>query len=129
MYSMPKVIHPTMGLKAHVRAEHSVGKRTFQCFRCHKHFTYYNNLNRHLREFCEQGRDEDEKKRIYFILYECNRCDKCYMTKNGLALHVETIHEQHLRWTCICSANYSHSSNYMAHIKNCVLMKKKLQQA
>ena len=65
----PKSYTQPWDLKAHVRAEHSVGKRTFQCLRCHKYFTYYNNLNRHLREFCEQGRDGDEKKRIFFFFF------------------------------------------------------------
>ena len=122
----PKSYAQPWDLKAHVRAEHSVRKRTFQCFRCNKHFTYLSYMDRHLRQFCAQGRDDDEKKRQK-MLYECNRCDKWYMTKNGLALHVQTIHERHLRWTCICSANYSHSSRYRAHIKNCIFMKKKLQ--
>ena len=120
-YSQPWV------LKEHLRVDHGVGKRTFKCFRCNKHFTRSFYINLHLRQFCKKGRDEDEKKQKK-MLYECNRCDKWYMTKNGLSLHVQTIHEQHLRWTCVCAANYSRSSRYMAHIKNCIFMKKKLQQ-
>ena len=125
----PKSYTKSSSLKEHVRAEHSVRKRTFQCFRCHKYFTYSNSMYQHLREFCEQGMDEEEMERkAKKMLYECNRCDKWYMSKYGLALHVKTIHEQHLRWTCVCAANYSHSSKYSAHIKNCIFMKKKLQQ-
>ena len=51
-------------------------------------------MYQHLREFCEQGRDEEEMERkAKKMLYECNRCDKWYTTKNGLTLHVRTIHD------------------------------------
>ena len=36
----PKSYTKSRSLKAHVRAEHSVGKRTFQCFRCHNHCVF-----------------------------------------------------------------------------------------
>ena len=38
------------------------GKTKFECFHCHKHFMYFSDMNRHLRQFCEQGKDDDEKK-------------------------------------------------------------------
>ena len=125
----PKSYSQRWDLKEHLRVDHGVGKRTFQCFRCHKHFHYLSCMKYHEKLYCKEGRDEEEKERkAKEMLYNCNRCDKWYMTKNGLALHVQTIHEQHLRWTCVCAANYSHSSRYRAHIKNCIFMKKKLQQ-
>ena len=120
----PKSYTQPCVLKAHVRAEHSVGKRTFQCFRCNKHFTYLNYMNRHLRQFCEQGRDEDEKKRKK-MLYECNVCSKLYRSSGSLTQHVQNKHQHRVRWTCICAATFPDYRAYYYHIvKKCIIKKK-----
>ena len=115
-YSQPWV------LKAHVRAEHSVGQRSFQCFRCHKRFAYSEGMNLHLRQFCEQGRDEDGKKRKR-MLYECKVCSKLYTSNTSLIQHVRNIHEHHVRWTCLCAATFPGYPAYYYHIKRCITKK------
>ena len=116
-YSQPRA------LKEHLRVQHGVGKRTFQCFRCHKHFTYSNSMNLHLRQFCEQGRGEDEKKRMKMI-YECNVCSKVYASSTSLIRHVKNLHDHRVRWTCICAATFPNAPAYYYHKKKCIIKKK-----
>ena len=123
----PKSYSYSCGLKAHVRAEHSMGKRTFQWFRCNKHFTYSYSMNLHLRQFCEQGREEDEKKRNK-MLYECNVCSKVYTSSKSLTRHVQNMHEHRVRWTCLCPATFPNSTAYYYYIKKCITKKEKLPQ-
>ena len=119
----PKSYSESTSLKVHVRAEHSVEKRTFQCFRCHKQFRYSNAMIRHQRLNCDRGRDEDEKKRKK-MLYECNVCSKVYTSSQNLTRHVQTMHEHPVRWTCICAATFPNSPAYYYHMKKCIIRKK-----
>ena len=112
----PKSYSHPWPLKEHLRVDHGVGKRTFQCFRCNKHFTRSFYINLHLRQFCAQGRDEDEKKRKK-MLYECNVCSKLYTSSQSLTRHVQNMHEHRVRWTCICAATFPDYAAYYYHIK------------
>ena len=111
-------------LKEYLRVQHGVGKQTFQCFRCHKHFTRSTSMNFHLRQICKQGRDEDEKKRKK-MLYECNVCSKVYTSSQSLTRHVQNKHEHRVRWTCICAATFPNSPAYYYHRKKCIIKKRR----
>ena len=124
MHSMPKSYIESRSLKEHVRAEHSVGKRNLSVFIATYvfPFTYFNDMNRHLRQFCEQGSCDDETKRKK-MLYECNVCSKVYTSSESLTRHVQNKYEHRVRWTCICAATFPSSRGYYYHVKRCIITK------
>ncbi|XP_045189713.2 zinc finger protein 184-like isoform X1 [Mercenaria mercenaria] len=98
-------------LEYHTNKVH-LHKKPYECDKCHK--TYFSPIN--LRQHRENCYKEEEEKEL------CPYCDKRFVHKRNLSMHIEAIHSQS-PLTCECGYVIKWRSSIAKHRRKCSLYK------
>ena len=91
--------------KAHMRAAHSgSGSQPYQCEKCNREFSQFNNLRRHMRVHREKT-------------YKCHLCDRVFNEEFYLKMHVGTHTGQRVYSCGVCNAPFQSNQELKAHVK------------
>lgn len=81
----------------HVRSVHQKNSTSNQCDICQKTFSFSWHLNEHKKKIHGEKKEKKEDRRIF----ECQECNKVFMLKHSMQIHVDVVHRGLKKYNCL----------------------------
>ena len=119
-------------LKVHISNVHKLGPKEHECELCQKSYRTLTQLNSHKRVHIEEeqtcdkcGKVVKSQRHLYIHLkihtgikpHRCDLCQKQFIKKNTLTLHIQKVHEKRRDFLCTqCAAEFGWKEDLKRHI-------------